>query len=85
MLRAVQGVLGVDSVDGTNWSPALELLGAGEYIEYRGIGLTLAEYDRGHKRLGALQARIPITWQLPNLTEARALTDIARAPRSLRN
>lgn len=78
MLRAMQGVLRVDTVDGTNWSPALELLGAGEYIEYRGIGLTLAEYDRGHKQLGALHASIPITWHLPNLTEARAMGDIAR-------
>lgn len=74
----MEGSLRVDAIGGTNWSAALELLRAGEYVEYRGVTLTLAEFDRGKRRLGTLQAIMPISWALSNLTEARALSDIAR-------
>lgn len=41
----------VDSVGGPNWTGALELLAEGHEVIYRGVGLTLADYESGRLSL----------------------------------
>jgi hypothetical protein len=48
----------------------------GEYVVYRGIGLTLREYRGPRLALGRLKARIQSSWQAENVTRERAIADL---------
>jgi hypothetical protein len=79
--------LNVDEATGRRWQAALELLEAGGYIFWRGIGLTLrAHTGHGRSRVGPkVFVRVFSLWQPENMTPSRAEAALRRAQAELKD